>query len=273
MKNILIILLLMVIASGCASKMVYLNSGKPPEEVQKDKDDCQMQVDASDFKDTGLKQNKFEQCMKDKGYNVVSEDKAEEIQGFKGLWVNPQTDFKAYEAIFVDNVDLSEVKERKSSIPDSKITDEEINNLGVEMLKRFSKALDNIMPVISRREDAAGKKVLYVGLKLNNISQTNVGLSATLGVAGHFSPVPLPGGPEGTFSFEGVIEDFSEKERLITISDETKSSKNSAFVGGGNFSRWQKAYNIMDYWADHLAGLLAKLRGEAYKSKLRIKIF
>ncbi len=273
MKNIHCLLLLVMVLSGCATKMAYLNTAKTNEEVSKDEAACNAVVDASDFKDPDLKKNKFNQCMKDKGYKVVSEDEAEKIQGFKKLWVKPGADFKAYEAIFIDKVDLSKVKVKNTNIPDTKITDEDINNLGVEMLKRFSKALSVVMPVISDKEEAAGKKVLYISLKLNNISQTNVGLSAALEVAGHFTPVPLPEGPEGTFSFEGLVVDSSGKEELITIADEVKSGKNSSLAGVEKFSHWHNAYNIMDYWADHLAALLAKERGQKYKSQLGIKIF
>lgn len=268
-----LILIFAVVLSGCATKMAYLNTGKPSEEVQKDKADCQAVVDASDFKDPDLKQKKFGQCMKDKGYNVVSEDEAEKIQGFNELWVKPGADFKAYEAIFIDKVDLTQVKVKDISMPDTRVSDADINNLGVEMLKRFSRILSAAMPVISDKEEAQGKKALYISLKLNNISQTNVGLSAALGVAGHFSPLPLPGGQEGIFSFSGEALDYFSKEKLITISDEVKANKNSSFFGTENYSQWQKAYNVMDYWADHLAGLLAKERGREYKSQLGIKIF
>jgi hypothetical protein len=261
-----------MLLSGCATKMAYLNTQKPAEEVKKDKTDCQAVVDSSDFKDADLKQKKFNQCMKDKGYNVVSEDKAEKIQGFKELWVKPGADFKAYEAIFIDKVDLAQVKVKNTNIPGTKVTDQDINNLGVEMLKRFSKTLSVVMPVIPDKEEAAGKKVLYLSLKLNNISQTNVGLNAALEVAGHFTPVPLPGGPEGTFSFQGVIADYSGKEELITISDECKENKNASLAGLESFERWKHAYNIMDYWADHLAALLAKERGQKYKSQLGFKL-
>lgn len=196
MKNIyrFLLLAMFLFLFGCAAKMAYLNTQKPPEEVKKDKTDCQAVIDASDFKDSDLKQSKFNQCMKDRGYNVVSEDEAEKIQGFKELWVKPGADFKAYEAIFMDKVDLSRVK-----IKNSKVTDEDINNLGEEMLKRFSKALSVIMPVILDKEEAAGKKILYLSLKLNNISQTDVGLSATLGIVGHFTPIPLPGARKAHF--------------------------------------------------------------------------
>ncbi|MDD4980799.1 MAG: DUF3313 family protein [Candidatus Omnitrophica bacterium] len=272
MKNIYCFLLLVMFLSGCATKMAYLNTQKPPEEFKKDKTDCQAVVDSSDSKDAGLKQKKFNQCMKDKGYNVVSEDKAEKIQGFKGLWIRPGADFKIYEAIFIDKVDLSRAKVKNTKIPDTKIADEDINNLGEEMLERFSKTLGFVMSVIPNREEAAGKKVLYISLKLNDISQTNVGFNTALEAAGHFSPVPLPEGPEGTFSFEGIISDFSTQERLITISDEVKADKNSSLAGLEKFEHWKKAYNIMDYWADRLTALLAKERGQKYKSRLGFKL-
>lgn len=268
MKKEYRLLLLVMVLSGCAAKMAYLNTGKPAEEVQKDKAGCRSTVDSSDFKDPDLKQKKFDQCMQDKGYNVVSEDAAEKIQGFKGLWVKPGADFKAYEAIFIDKADLAQAKLKNANISEG-----DINNLSEEMLKRFSEALSVVIPVISDKEKAAGKKALYLSLKLNNISQTDVGLSAALQVVGEFSPVPLPGGPEGAFSFEGVIEDYSDRGKLIAISDEVKADKNSSLAGFEKFSRWQKAYNVMDYWADHMAALLAKERGTEYKSRLGIKIF
>ncbi|MDD4899514.1 MAG: DUF3313 family protein [Candidatus Omnitrophica bacterium] len=272
MNKIFYLLILVLLLSGCATKMAYLNTQKPPEEVRKDKDDCQVIIDSSDFKDAGLKQNKFNQCMKDKGYNVVSEDKAEEVQGFKELWVKSGTDFKAYEAIFIDRVDVSQVKEKNNNIPGTKVTDTDINNLGDEMLKRFSGILSAVMPVIRDKEEAAGKKVLYVRLKLNNIAQTKVGFNAALQVAGQVSGLPLPGGPAGSFSFECAIADFVTKEKLMVISSETKADKNASLAGLEKFKHWKRAYNIMDYWADHLAALLAKERGQKYKSQIRIKI-
>ncbi|MDD2752753.1 MAG: DUF3313 family protein [Candidatus Omnitrophica bacterium] len=273
MKFNLFLLVLSLILSGCASKMAYLNTQKPAEEVQKDKTECQASVEASDFKDASLKQKKFNQCMQGKGYNVVSEEEAEKIQGFIGLWVKPGVDLKPYEAVYIEKVDLSQVKVNNPGALDKKVADSDINNLGEEMHKRFSNAVMVVMPVITDKEEASGKRVFYISLKLKNISQTGVGLSAVLQVAGNFSPVPLPDAPEGVFSFEGIIFDPEKKEKLITISDEVTADKNSSLVGVEKFSHWQKAYNIMDYWADHLAELLAKERNQEYKSHLGIKIF
>lgn len=272
MKDIPVFLILLLFLSGCAAKMAYLNTQKPAEELQKDKTDCRAVVDGSDFKDEGLKQKKFNQCMKDRGYRVVPEGEAEKVQGLKELWIKPGADFKAYEAIFIDKVDLSQVKLENSGIPDTKVSDDDINILGAEMLERFSKTLSAVLPVIPDKDNAAGKKALYISLKLNKISQTNLGLNAALEVAGHFSPVPLPGGPEGAFSFAGETLDYSSQEKLMTFSDEVKADKNSSLLGTEKFSHWKKADNVMDYWADRLAALLAKERGEKYKSKLGMKI-
>jgi hypothetical protein len=255
--------------------MAYLNTQKPAEEAKKDKDECQAIVDASDFKDPDLRKNKFNQCMKDKGYSVVSEEEAEKIQGFKELWINPQADFKTYEAVLFDEVDVSGAVVKSTGIASSKVKDEEIEHLGEEMLKRFSKALSDVMPVILDKEAAQSKKVLCISLKLNNVCQTDIGLSVALQAVGQLSPIPpyipTPDGPEGDFSFEGAVSDYSSKEKFITMADGVKGDKNASFAGTENFSYWQKAYNVMDYWADKLAALLAKERGQEYKSKLSWK--
>jgi hypothetical protein len=272
MKQWCFILIVTMVFCGCATtETTYLNTAKSSDEIAKDKAICQAEADTSDFTDPELKQNKFNQCMKDRGYNVVSDGQAQKIQGFKELWKKPGADFKDYEAIFIDRVDTSLAKANNKQ----KATDQDIDNLGEQMLQRFSKTLGRVMPVISDREKAAGKKILYVSLKLDNISQTDVGANVALEAVGFLLPVPapLPDVSDGAFSFEGVITDYSGKEKLITISDEVKSNKNSSIMGGEKFSAWQRAYNIMDYWADRLAALLAKERGQEYKSKLGMKIF
>jgi len=272
MKTLFLILPVILFLSGCATKMAYLNTQKPAEEVKVDKTACQSVVDKSDFKDSGLREKKFNECMKDKGYKVVSEEQAEKIQGFKELWIKPGADFKAYEAIFIDKVDLSQVKLEEAKIPDTKASDEDINKLGEEMFRRYSKSVGLVIPVVTEKEELSGKKALYLTLRLINISQTNIGLSAALEVAGEFAPVPLPDAPEGTFSFEGEISDFASREKLVTISDAVKADKNGSFLGTEKFTHWQKGYNVIDYWADHLAELIAKQRGQEYKSQLGMKI-
>jgi len=262
-----------MVLSGCAAKMAYLNTQKPPGEVKKDKADCQAVVDSFDLKDADLKQRKFNQCMKDKGYNVVTEDTAKKVQGFGELWIKPQTDFKVYEAVYIDKVDLSQLKV-DMRLPESKANEADINNLGEEMLRRFSGALGSVMQVIPDQKDAVGKKVLYAGLKLNKVSRAQSGVSVALQVAGHFVPpfTPLPDPPVGTFSFEAVFADYSSKEELIIVSDECKKDENASLAGLEKYERWKHAYNIMDYWADHLAALLAKERNSKYKSRLGIKL-
>lgn len=268
MKNIYYFLVSVIFLSGCAAKMLYLNTQKSSEEIREDKDACDSQINASDFKDPDLKQKKFNDCMKDKGYNVVSEEKAEKIQGFKELWIKPGADFKAYEVVFIDKVDASQAKTKNKQ----QVAEQDIDNLGKEMLRRFSEALSAVMPVVQDREKAVGKKALCISLELNDIAQTKAGLNAALKAAGRMSGLPLPDSPQGAFSFAGTISDFSAKETLISFADKTKSGKNTSLLGLEKFEQWKQAYNVMDYWADHLAALLAKERGQEYKSRLGIKL-
>jgi hypothetical protein len=272
-RYIYLVLLLNFSLAGCATKMAYVNTSKTHEEIQEDRKVCEDLVDDSDFKDAGLKRNKLNQCMEEKGYKAVSEEEAEKIQGFKEVWIKPGIDLKGYESIFIDAVDITQVKVDNAHIPDTKVSDEDINKLGEEMFKRFSKALGIVVPVISSREEAAAKKALYLGLRLNTISRTNIGANVALQIAGQLAPIPfLPDSPQGTFSFEGEISDYASREKLITILGESKEDKNASLVGVESFSYWHHAHNIFDYWADHLAALLAKERGQEYKSRIRMKI-
>lgn len=273
MKNKYYSLILILFLSGCASKMAYLNTQKPPEEVMKDKDDCQKAVDKDVSKNDGLKRKKFNQCMKGKGYNVVTQEKAQKLQGFIQVWIKPRVDFKSFDAIFIDKVDVSQLK-IDMNLPGSKVSEKDINTLGEEMFKRFSAALGSVVPVILDKDKAAGKKVLYIRLELNKAAQTNFGLNTGLQIAGQFTPpfMPLPDAPLGAFSFKASAADYSTREKLIIILDECEEDKNASLAGIENFEKWKHAYNIMDYWADHLAGLLAKERKEKFKSRLGIKL-
>lgn len=258
--------------SGCASKMAYLNTQKPLEEMQKDKSVCQAVVDDSDFKDKELRDKKFNDCMSGKGYEVVSEAAAEKTQGLKELWIKSGADLRSYDVILIEKVDVSQLIVDNKKASDSKVADEDVANLGDEMRKRFTKTVDAVLPVVTDASEASGKKALCLRLKLTKVSETDIGVGAALQVAGHFSPVPLPGAPEKDFSFKGEIVDSATQEKLLDFSDEVKGDKNSSLVGDEKFSHWQKAYNVMDYWADKLSALLAKQRGQKYTSVLKMKI-
>lgn len=272
--NRAILILLCLGLYGCATtNMVYVNPEKTAKEIEADKRECQAIVDASDSKDEDLRQKKFNQCMKEKGYKPVPEKEVGRVKGFKETRVDPDTNFKVYEVIFIDKVDVSQVKVKNSDIAGSKVTDEDIDNLGQEMGERFSKTLNILMPVVTDKESASGKKALFLKLVLKDIAFANAGFNAVVQAASSVSRVPLPVSSEGLFSFEGTITDFSNTEKLITVSDESKSDKNASLVGFENFQRWQHAYNTMDYWADCLTSLLAAKRGQKYKSQLKMKVF
>lgn len=271
-KAPILLLIFLFILSGCATKMAYLNSSKTAEDLENDKNACQAEVDNSDFKDPDLKKNKFNECMKKKDYKVVSEETAQKAQGFVEVWMKPGINLNSYEAVYIEKVDLSQIEIDKSCVPDMQVSDEDIKNLSEEMLKRFSKTINEVIPVVADKDEIASKKALVLTIKLQKIYQTKVGAGVALKVAGYFSPVPLPGGPQGVFSFKGEVADYSNKEKLLTFFDEVSSNKNSSLSGREDFSRWEHAYNVMDYWADQLAALLAKERGQKYKLKSGWKI-
>lgn len=264
---------LLILLNGCATtKMAYVNMQKTANQIHEDEIQCKAVIDASDFKDASLREKKFNQCMQERGYKFIPEKEVGRVKGFQEAWVNPDIDFKVYEAIFIEKVDVSQVKVKNMQVPGTKVTDEDIDNLGKEMSKRFLKILNVLMPVVTNEEMAAGSKALRLNLKLNDIARTNIGMNAALEILGHLTPVPIPVSSEGLFCFEGTITDFSSKEKLITILDKSKSDKNASLAGLESFQRWKHAYNTMDYWADCLAALLAQKRGQEYKSQLGLKL-
>jgi hypothetical protein len=267
----LAVFLLAFFSCGCATKMAYLNTQKSPEEIGKDRASCQMVVDFSDFKDAGLRQKKFNQCMKDNGYKVVSADKAQKLQGFLQVWIKQGIDYKAYDAVIIEKVDLSRIRV-DTQLPGFRASQKDINTLGEEMLRRFSASLNYVIPVITDIEKAKGKRVIYVSPRFTKAAQANISASVALQVVGQFTPsfVPLPDPPVGTYSFRVELSDYSSGEKLIIVSDECSDDKNASLAGIENYERWKHAYNIIDYWADHLAALLAKERGLKYKSRLGI---
>ncbi len=103
---------------------------------------------------------------------------------------------------------------------------------------------------------------------LYNDKLTEDGIPVEMALAGE----TLRKRPEVTWKYLAQIEKNCRKAKLITISDEVKASKNSSLAGAEKFEKWKQAYNVMDYWADHLAALLAKERGQEYKSRLGIKL-
>lgn len=258
--------------AGCAgTKMVLVNPQKTADEIHEDETACHALAGNCD--EDGVECVKaYNQCMEEKGYKLTPEKKAGKVKGFQQAWINPDIDFKKYQAILIELVDVSQAKTRNLQVPGSKVTDADIEHLGQEMGKRFSEMLSVVLPVADW-EKTAGKKVLYVRLVLKDIARPNVGFNAALQVASTVSRIPTgPLGSEGLFSFEGTITDFQTGEKLVTISDFVRHDKNASLIGIENFEKWQHAYNIMDYWADCLSRLLADKRGQSYKSRIKFKL-
>ncbi len=271
MKNIFLFLVLFVVG-GCATPKVYVNPQKTSEEISEDETGCRRDADAFNDAKESLKEKEYDRCMRAKGYKAVAASKAGRVKEFKNSWVNPDVDFKGYEAIIIDPVDVSEVKVKNMNVPGTKVTEADIDRLGNQMLDRFSRMLNVLMPVVSDASEARSKKTLRIHLVLKDIAQTNIGFNAALQVVSTVSGVPILVGSKGLFSFEGVLTDFASGEKLITVSDETRSGKNSSLGGIEGFEKWHYAYNTMDYWADCLAQLIAAKTGLKYKSQLKFKL-
>jgi hypothetical protein len=243
---------------GCSTPKVYVN----PLTGNK----------ASSEEEQACKGKEAEGCMAQKGYKPLEEKEAKNFRAFEKVWCKPNADLKSYRMILIDKVDVSEVKVKNVQIPGTKVTDEDIDHLGKEMFERFSKTLDVLIPVLDDGKKAVEKKTLRLQLKLTDIAQTNVGMNSVLQGVGSVTHIPIPVNSEGLFCFEGTITDFSTKEKLIIVSDRSKSDKNASLAGLENFEKWKHAHNTMDYWADYLTGLLAAKRGQKYKSQLGLKI-
>ncbi|MEW5758417.1 MAG: DUF3313 family protein [Candidatus Omnitrophota bacterium] len=198
---------------------------------------------------------------------VFADQEAEAAKKFQGSWISPSADFKSYEIIFIDEVDVDSIRERDG------ISKEDLSDLSNQMRDRFSKILNNVMPVVLDRAGISGKKAMCINLKLINITSTNTGANALMQVVGFISRIPLPTpSSEGTASFEAIVTDLANGEKLIVVSDDSKADKNASIAGTEGLSKWKHAYNTMDYWADCLAALIAEKRGEEYKSQLKTKL-
>ncbi|MDD5138470.1 MAG: DUF3313 family protein [Candidatus Omnitrophica bacterium] len=270
MKNPCWVLLLgAAFLAGCATNKVYVNPEKTIREMTLDETECQAAGDSSDLQDDAGRKKEYDRCMQQRGYKLVAEKNAKRVRGFQEVWVDPNVDFKAYEAIVIDKVDTSEVQlMNMRGTPGTKVTEADIDRLAERMRDRFSDLLNAVMPVVPE-EEAGRKKTLRIRLGLLGVATTNIGVNVALQAV----PVPyMPVSSKGLFSFEGTITDLSSGKKLVTMADRTGSGKNSSLIGLEKFDKWKYAYETIDYWADCLAKFLADKRGEPYKSQLKFKI-
>lgn len=260
MKKFVCSLSLIMVLSACSTTpKTYENLSKTAAEDREDRARCSSS-------------GEYDSCMKQKGYKLVPKKDVGHVKGLKEVWVDPDIDFKAFEVIYLEDVDVSEVKVKNMQVPGNKVTPEEIDALGKQMFERFSKMLGSVMPVAYDKKEIEGRKAMTVSLKLKDIARTNIGINTALQAASTVSKIPIPISSQGSYSFECLISDLSTGEKLMTVSDEAKKDKNSSLAGLENFEKWKHAYNTMDFWADRLAGLIASKRGQAYQYKVKFKL-
>ena len=192
------------------------------------------------------------------------------VKGFEESWVNSRADFKKYEVIYINNVDIKDIKVTTSGVLDEKAEEKEVNGLAKEMRERFSKILSGVLPTETDESKIKGKKALIVNLKLKEAAGTdttsNLATNIVLGM----------GLTNAILAMECDIIDAQTGEKIIILSDRHESTgweENSSLLGTDDLDKWQHAHNIIEIWADKLAEFMAVERGEEYKSQLKAKLF
>ncbi len=234
---------------GCVTTKVYYNSDKMLEEARIDQENCAGK--------------EYAKCMANKGYRLAPEAKAKFKKAFLRVWINPGVDFKKYEAVFVENVDISEaaLKNQHSLNPlDQHATKEEAENIALYMQGKFREILWPVIPVEKDRVALESKPAMIINLKLTEISGPGQGKCL-------FNPV---------FCMEGKIIDSSTHEELVTLLDKYEAclpDKDIDSLKPADTAQWQAAYTTIELWADNLASILALKRNQAYNSLFRKKTF
>jgi hypothetical protein len=191
------------------------------------------------------------------------------IKGFKRTWVAPETNFKAYNVIFIEEVDTSNLEIDYDSPLDKKVTDEEVRNLAAALRDHFGKYLGNVIPVETSLMKLAGKQPLLIKLELTEIHPTNV--------AGNIASKAMIGFDfsRATLGVLGTIKDGLTDKTLVIFYDlhlPTPIDGNRSLLGSESFDKWKDAYETMDLWGDRLSDFLAKKRGQEYKSPKKFRL-
>lgn len=192
-----------------------------------------------------------------------------EIKGFKSSWVRPDVDFKAYNAIFIREVGIKDIKLGTSGVLDNEADKKEIENLATQMQKRFSDILNTVIHMEKDEKSLRNEKALMVHLRLTEVAGTDVGTNVATGLV-----IGL-GATNAALSMQCEIFDSITGELVISLKDKHESTgfePNASWLGSEDLDKWQHAYNTMDLWADRLAKFLAKKRGQKYKSQLKSKL-
>ena len=186
----------------------------------------------------------------------------EQIRGFRVSTVNPDTYFKAYDILYVNKINMSEVKLDRFEFFDyddengGRIEDRgEIGDLEYKYRIIFGKALSMAIPVTYRRTEKKEKRRMVLLLKIEGeLKETR--LLENL--------IPGGGKRKTKVKIEGHLINQETKEELVSFLDESiyrKREEALSIFDEDDMEAWEIAVTL---WAKGLAGFLAERRGELY---------
>ena len=173
-------------------------------------------------------------------------------------YVNPQTDFAAYDKVMIDPVTIW--WEKDADIPEP--ARKELQGLADHLFATLVKALQDDYEIV----DKPGKGVLRLRFAITEARRTEV---VTEMVSSGFSQMPgtlMSRGMTmntrtrvfaGKAAIEGEIVDSRSGERLLAAVDERVGSATSR-----RGKEWGDVLDAYDYWANRLKTRLAELRAK-----------
>jgi hypothetical protein len=174
-----------------------------------------------------------------------------EIAGFDRVVIEPGKDIKAYDVIYLEEIDLSGVDLGEGILAE----EDEKEDLAYKFRRKFERHLEKVMPVEWRPVQTKGKTVLNLLVKI----------SGELREAGIIENL-LPGKNErgARLSIEGKFVDASTGEDVLYFYSEhssPSSGEDDPVMYTDDREEWIRA---VDKWAAALSGYIAEKKGKMY---------
>ena len=185
-------------------------------------------------------------------YSQLHQGKGDEAQL---IYVNPNADWKKYDAVMIDSVTLWKSSET------SKISEEDAQRL----TDRLYAALHNQLSRDFRIVEEPGAGVMRLRAAITEAKGANVAGNAVTTVVPQLRLLTTAGGMAtdsamfaGSAAVEAEITDSITNERLAAAVDERVGTKT---IRGG-FGEWSHAERAFAYWAERLRARLVQLRAQ-----------
>ncbi|MDD4955759.1 MAG: hypothetical protein PHP17_06970 [Candidatus Omnitrophica bacterium] len=153
---------------------------------------------------------------------------------FPKIQLDPNVEFKTYEAIALDNIDTEDIRiDLGPSSDDALNSQDEIRNrIASELRRRFREMLGLMLRVGNSRDEVSGSKALMVNVKLSGIVAGQSGFNQT-----------------ENFSFKTEAFDADSGDKAFELSNDYRlvvDEKSSPTSKGPNLDGWFRA---ADLWA------------------------